>query len=168
MLRTPRAGHAPCWPPRAHPPTRPNRCYGSGVRVGGKPPPPDRFASAASRLRPTASQSGPTRKKNLELKAPTADIRQMRPRTKRRNATLLALATLALAGCTQTKVTSPTWGMSRLSILQKVEIPQLTVGTNGTAELRGYTNDGGQQITLDLAGSSLPAYELSVNVQAQP
>jgi len=75
----------------------------------------------------------------------------------------LAAALLAFLapGCTQTKVTAPTWGLSRITFLQQVQVPQLTIGTNGTAELKGYANDGGQQVTLaiiqELLRARLPA-----------
>lgn len=59
--------------------------------------------------------------------------------------TLALLAALALCGCTKTKVSTPFWSMERTSLFQKVEVPQLTISTNGTATLSGYRNDGGNE-----------------------
>lgn len=63
-------------------------------------------------------------------------------------ATIAAL--MILAGCTQTKFSGGPWTMNRTSVLQKVEVPSLSIGTNGTVTMQGYNNDGGQQITLQL------------------
>jgi hypothetical protein len=56
----------------------------------------------------------------------------------------LILAIFLLTSCTTTTVTSPNgWQMHRVSFLQKVEIPELVIATNGTVSLRGYANSGG-------------------------
>ena len=59
--------------------------------------------------------------------------------------TLLLIAAALLCGCTSTKVSTPFWTMERRSFLQRVEVPQLTISTNGTATLSGYKNDGGNE-----------------------
>jgi hypothetical protein len=64
---------------------------------------------------------------------------------------LLTLTILGLTvGCTHTKFTGGNWTMDRTTVLQKVEIGDVSVSTNGTASLKGYQNDGAQQITLQL------------------
>ena len=61
-------------------------------------------------------------------------------------ATMMLIAGLALAllgGCTQTRITTPTWSLTRTSVLQRTEVPQITVLTDGSIEVQGYSNDGG-------------------------
>lgn len=57
----------------------------------------------------------------------------------------IIVCALAFAGCTKTSVTTPTWSLERTSIFQKTEIPALTISTNGTVALKGYSNDGGNE-----------------------
>lgn len=56
---------------------------------------------------------------------------------------IAALAVALLAGCTQTRVTTPTWSLTRTSVLQRTEVPRITVLTDGSIEVEGYSNDGG-------------------------
>lgn len=56
---------------------------------------------------------------------------------------LLIAAAVAVSGCTQTKITTPTWSLTRTSVLQRTEVPQITVLTDGSIEVKGYSNDGG-------------------------
>ena len=110
-----------------------------------------------TRLPHPGPPSAPARQKKLVPNAPSShsgDVKKL----KYVRAVLASslLATLATA-CTQTRVSSPTWSLSRVSFLQQVAIPQLTIGTNGTADLRGYANDGGQQITLAIIQELLRA-----------
>jgi len=56
---------------------------------------------------------------------------------------LLLLLVVSLCGCTSTTVTTPQWTVRRISFLQKLEVPNLVIGTNGTVTLQGYSNDGG-------------------------
>lgn len=56
---------------------------------------------------------------------------------------LFLIPLLALCSCTSTNVQTPTITLKRVSFMQKVAIPELTIATNGTATLQGYSNDGG-------------------------
>lgn len=56
---------------------------------------------------------------------------------------LLIAAAVAVSGCTQTKIKTPTWSLTRVSFLQRTEVPQITVLTDGSIEVQGYSNDGG-------------------------
>lgn len=70
----------------------------------------------------------------------------------------LAVALLCLVtGCTSTKVSTPFWSMERQSFLQRVEVPQLTISTNGTATLSGYRNDGGNEALGVAVGAAVAA-----------
>ena len=56
---------------------------------------------------------------------------------------IAGLAVALLSGCTQTRITTPTWSLTRVSFLQRTEVPQITVLTDGSIEVQGYSNDGG-------------------------
>lgn len=62
---------------------------------------------------------------------------------------LLSLLGLLLAilwsSCTVTRVSTPQWRMTRCSVLQKVDVPTLSVDTNGVVHLNGYKNSGGNE-----------------------
>lgn len=67
---------------------------------------------------------------------------------------VVGLAVTLLTGCTTTVVETPYWSLNRKSFMQKIEIPDLSISTNGTAHLRGYMTDGGNQalaIAIDAA-----------------
>lgn len=57
----------------------------------------------------------------------------------------LMLLPLLLAGCTMTEVSTSTWSLRRVSFLQRVDIPDVTIATNGMASMRGYRTDGGNE-----------------------
>jgi len=59
-----------------------------------------------------------------------------------RSAIVIA-AMMMLAGCTQTRITTPTWSMERLTLLQRTDVPRITVLDDGSIEVEGYSNDGG-------------------------
>lgn len=67
--------------------------------------------------------------------------------------TLFVLLAVLAAGCTNTKISTPYWSMERSSFLQRVQVPDMTISTNGTARLRGYANDGGN----DALGTAVSA-----------
>lgn len=54
------------------------------------------------------------------------------------------------AGCTFTKFPRAIGGW-RLSFLQRVEMPEVEVETNGTVRLKGYRNDGGAKAAAEIA-----------------
>ena len=56
---------------------------------------------------------------------------------------IAALAVAFLEGCTQTRITTPKWSLTRTSFLQRVDVPRITVLTDGSIEVEGYSNDGG-------------------------
>ena len=56
----------------------------------------------------------------------------------------LAVSALCLCGCTVTRVETPTFKLSRTSILQKLEFGEVSYTTNG-ATLKGYKTDGGNE-----------------------
>ena len=41
---------------------------------------------------------------------------------------------LMLAGCTQTKIQTPTWSMERVTFLQRTDVPKITVLDDGSIE----------------------------------
>jgi hypothetical protein len=56
----------------------------------------------------------------------------------------IAIAAMMLAaGCTQTKIKTPTWSLTRTSVLQSTAVPKITVLSDGSIEVEGYSNDGG-------------------------
>lgn len=71
--------------------------------------------------------------------------------------TIALLAALTLCGCTVTEIQSDTWTMRRRSFLQRMDIAEVTVGTNGMATLRGYKNDGGNEALGVAVGAAVAA-----------
>ena len=67
----------------------------------------------------------------------------------------LLLLLFLLCGCTYTSFNPSTGTFKRLSILQKVEVPHLTITTNGTVTLKGYANDGGGEATGVIVGHAV-------------
>ena len=66
---------------------------------------------------------------------------------------ILTLILSALCGCTTTTVETPLWSLHRSSFLQRLEIPEVSIGTNGTATLKGYKTDGGGDAAAAIAGT---------------
>ena len=56
---------------------------------------------------------------------------------------IVIAAMMMLAGCTQTKIKTPTWSMERVTFLQRTDVPKITVLDDGSIEVEGYSNDGG-------------------------
>lgn len=56
------------------------------------------------------------------------------------------LLIILLMGCTVTDLTTEKWHIHRVSFLQRMEIPEVTIETNGTAILKGYKSDGGSDV----------------------
>ena len=56
---------------------------------------------------------------------------------------IVIAAIMMLAGCTQTRITTPTWSMERVTWLQRTDVPKITVLDDGSIEVEGYSNDGG-------------------------
>jgi len=70
---------------------------------------------------------------------------------------LLAVAAVLATGCTVTKFKSGNWSLERTSILQRVELGKVTIGTNGTASLSGYDNDGGNEAAAAITAAAVSA-----------
>ena len=68
----------------------------------------------------------------------------------------IVIAALMLAGCTQTKIQTPTWSMTRTSVMQTTAVPKITVLNDGSIEVEGYNNDGGAT-AIDKATALLEA-----------
>lgn len=71
--------------------------------------------------------------------------------------TLLLLAAM-LMGCTRTTITRKAdgaWTMQRSSFLQRLEIPGATIATNGTWTLKGYSTDGGADVTSKIVSAAV-------------
>ncbi|GEM_PF-7131009 len=66
---------------------------------------------------------------------------------------------LFCAGCTSTKVSveGGRWTMSRWSVLQKLDIPSISIFTNGMIELKGYANDGGNDALKNVIDAAVSA-----------
>jgi hypothetical protein len=77
-----------------------------------------------------------------------------------RSAIVIA-AMMMLAGCTQTRITTPTWSMERLTLLQRTDVPRITVLDDGSIEVEGYSNDGGK-------GAIAAAVEAAVRGAVKP
>jgi hypothetical protein len=60
-----------------------------------------------------------------------------------KSAIAIAAAMILAAGCTQTKIQTPTWSLTRTSVLQSTAVPKITVLADGSIEVEGYSNDGG-------------------------
>jgi hypothetical protein len=52
-------------------------------------------------------------------------------------------AMMLAGGCTQTKIQTPAWSLTRTSVLQSTAVPKITVLNDGSIEVEGYSNDGG-------------------------
>ena len=70
-------------------------------------------------------------------------------------------AMMMLAGCTQTRITTPTWSMERVTFLQRTDVPKITVLDDGSIEVEGYSNDGGN-------GAIAAAVEAAVKAAVRP
>lgn len=70
---------------------------------------------------------------------------------------LLAAALVFLSGCTSTTVTSPTFTLKRVSLLQRLEMADVSLSTNGTATLKGYKTDGGNEAATAIVGAAVSA-----------
>ena len=77
-----------------------------------------------------------------------------------RNAIVIA-AIMMLAGCTQTRIKTPTWSMERVTLLQRTDVPKITVLDDGSIEVEGYSNDGGN-------GAIAAAVEAAVRGAVKP
>jgi hypothetical protein len=60
-----------------------------------------------------------------------------------KSAIVIAAMMMLAGGCTQTKITTPTWSMKRVTFLQRTDVPKITVLDDGSIEVEGYSNDGG-------------------------
>lgn len=60
-------------------------------------------------------------------------------------------------GCTTTNITTDRWSMKRKSFLQRLEIPEVRVETNGTVTLKGYRNDGGNEALAGAISAAVSA-----------
>lgn len=63
-----------------------------------------------------------------------------------------------ITGCTRTSITRKadgSWTMERSSFLQRLEIPGATIATNGTWTLRGYSTDGGADVTSKIVSAAV-------------
>jgi hypothetical protein len=67
----------------------------------------------------------------------------------------IVIAALMLAGCTQTKITTPTWSMERVTFLQRTDVPKITVLDDGSIEVEGYNNDGGNGAIAAAVGAAV-------------
>ena len=69
---------------------------------------------------------------------------------------------LVATGCTITHVETAQMKIRRVSFLQKVEIPQLKISTNGAVQLQGYANDGGSEAAALITAAAVSAAMKSV------
>ena len=67
------------------------------------------------------------------------------------------IVVLLMSGCTMTKVTTRDWSVSRISFFQQVEIPALSVDTNGVVQLSGYKTDGGSDALQSVVEAAVRA-----------
>ena len=70
---------------------------------------------------------------------------------------VVVIAAMMLAGCTQTRITTPTWSMTRLTLLQRTDVPKITVLDDGSIEVEGYSNDGGNGAIAAAVGAAVKA-----------
>lgn len=73
----------------------------------------------------------------------------------------IVIAAMMLAGCTQTRIKTPTWSMERVTWLQRTDVPKITVLDDGSIEVEGYSNDGGN-------GAIAAAVEAAVKAAGKP
>jgi hypothetical protein len=70
----------------------------------------------------------------------------------------IAIAAMMLAGgCTQTKIQTQTWSMERVTFLQRTDVPKITVLDDGSIEVEGYSNDGGNQAMQAIVTAAVKA-----------
>jgi hypothetical protein len=70
----------------------------------------------------------------------------------------IAIAAMLLtAGCTNTRIVTPTWSLTRTSILQSTAVPKITVLNDGSIEVEGYSNDGGNQAMAAIVTAAVTA-----------
>jgi len=76
-----------------------------------------------------------------------------------RCAAVMAIAALMLltAGCTNTRIVTPTWSLTRTSVLQSTAVPKITVLNDGSIEVEGYSNDGGNQAVAAIVTAAVKA-----------
>ena len=74
---------------------------------------------------------------------------------------VIVIAAMMLAGCTQTRIKTPTWSMERVTLLQRTDVPKITVLDDGSIEVEGYSNDGGN-------GAIAAAVEAAVKAAVKP
>ena len=70
---------------------------------------------------------------------------------------VVVIAVMMLAGCTQTKIQTPTWSMERVTFLQRTDVPKITVLDDGSIEVEGYSNDGGNGAIAAAVGAAVKA-----------
>ena len=61
-----------------------------------------------------------------------------------------------------THVTTAHWELTRWSCLQQVQIPDLSIDTNGMVHLHGYANDGGGPELNQLLIDTLKLYQATL------
>ncbi len=71
--------------------------------------------------------------------------------------TCSALLEMLGAGCTSTTVQAPGWSLKRTSLLQRIDMPELIISTNGTVTLRGYRTDGGSDLAAQVTAAAVSA-----------
>lgn len=69
----------------------------------------------------------------------------------------ILVSAAVLCGCTVTKISSGSWSMERKSFLQRMDIGEVTIATNGTARLSGYKSDGGNEALGVAVGAAVAA-----------
>lgn len=63
----------------------------------------------------------------------------------------------ALCGCTSTEIVSSNWALKRTSFLQRLDVAEISVSTNGIATMRGYRNDGGGEALATVTAAAVAA-----------
>lgn len=64
-------------------------------------------------------------------------------------ALIATVALLTLNGCTSTNLEADTFKLKRTSFLQRIDIPEASIGTNGTVSIKGYKTDGGNEALVN-------------------
>ena len=70
---------------------------------------------------------------------------------------IVIAAMMMLAGCTQTRIPTPKWSLTRTSVLQSTAVPKITVLNDGSIEVEGYSNDGGNQAMAAIVTAAVQA-----------
>ena len=70
---------------------------------------------------------------------------------------LFIAVVLGLCGCTTTEITTGQWSMKRRSFLQRMDISEVRISTNGTATLTGYRSDGGNDAVAAVTAAAVSA-----------